>query len=125
MVFETVRSVLFYLDTRQRSGGTIGSPDFTFPNNLINVKPQNGEKLRLTMQEASIEYTFFQTELFNNSFVVRESINNLNFQPDDPPVVTQQPVDQTIMLFGSRPAAARRTCGASCRRCWAWTPGCG
>lgn len=86
MVFETVRSILFYLDTRQRSGGTIGSPQFTFPNNLINVKPQNGEKLRLTMQEASIEYTFYQTEEFNNKFVVRESVAPTSFDPDAPPL---------------------------------------
>lgn len=93
MVFETVRSVLFYLDTRQRSGGTIGAPEFTFPNNLINVKPQNGEKLRLTMQEASIEYTFFQTEEFNNKFVVREWVGaGTDFPvdaPDAPPIVTR------------------------------------
>jgi len=92
MVYETVRTVLFYLDTRQRSGGTIGSPQFTFPNNLINVKPQNGEKLRLTLQEASIEYTFYQTEEFNNKFVVRETTQGFDFPVDDPdalPIVTR------------------------------------
>lgn len=72
MVYETVRSVLFYLDTRVRSGGTLGSPVFTFPNNLINLQPQNGEQIKLTMQEASMEYTFYQTEDFNNKFLVRE-----------------------------------------------------
>lgn len=77
MVYETVRSVLFYLDTRLRSGGTIGSPRFTFPNNLIGIKPQQGEKIRLTMQEASIEYTFFQTEEFNNKVYVKEILNGV------------------------------------------------
>ena len=75
MVYETVRTVLFYLDTKVRSGGTIGEPEFTFPNNLINVEPQRGERLRLTMQEVSMEYTFFQTESFNNKVVVLETID--------------------------------------------------
>ena len=73
MVFETTKSVLFYLDTRVRSSGSIGAPRFTFPNNLIGIKPQQGEKVRLTMQEASIEYTFYQTEEFNNKVYVKES----------------------------------------------------
>jgi hypothetical protein len=81
MVYETVRTVLFYLDTRVRSGGTIGGPVFTFPNNLINVKPQDGEKLRLTMQEASMEYTFYQTEEFNNKFVVSEEVTGTQAPP--------------------------------------------
>jgi len=75
MVYETVRSVLFYLDTRVRSSGTIGAPRFTFPNNLIGIKPQQGEKIRLTMQEASIEYTFYQTESFNNKVYVKETLD--------------------------------------------------
>jgi len=75
-VHENVKSVLFYLDTRVRTGGTIGSPTFTFPNNLIDIRPQKGEQVRLTMQEASIEYTFYQTELFNNKFLVREQTSD-------------------------------------------------
>jgi hypothetical protein len=74
MVYETVKSILFYLDTRLRSGGSIGAPQFSFPNNLIGLSPQNGELIKLTMQEASIEYTFYQTENFNNKFLVVESI---------------------------------------------------
>ena len=74
MVYETVKSILFYLDTRLRSGGTIGSPQFSFPNNLIGLQPQHGELIRLTMQEASIEYTFYQTENFNNKFLVVEFV---------------------------------------------------
>ena len=81
MVHETVRTVLFYLDTRVRSAGTIGQPRFTFPNNLINIKPQAGESIRLTMQEASIEYTFYQTEEFNNSFVAIEEVTGPNAPP--------------------------------------------
>ena len=74
MVYETVKSILFYLDTRLRSGGTIGAPQFSFPNNLIGLNPQNGELIKLTMQEASIEYTFYQTENFNNKFLVSEFV---------------------------------------------------
>jgi hypothetical protein len=76
MVYEVTRSILFYLDTRQRSGGTIGAPVFTFPNNLLNIQPQTGERVRLTMQEASLEYTFFQTEDFNNRMMVTETVND-------------------------------------------------
>jgi hypothetical protein len=72
MVYETIKSLLFYLDTRQRSGGTLGAPQFSFPNNLVSLRPQNGELIRLTLQEASIEYTFYQIEEFNNKFFVRE-----------------------------------------------------
>ena len=74
MVYETVKSILFYLDTRLRSGGTIGAPQFSFPNNLIGLQPQNGELIKLTMQEASIEYTFYQIENFNNKFLVVEFV---------------------------------------------------
>lgn len=77
MVYETIKSILFYLDTRLRSGGTLGSPQFSFPNNLIGLQPQNGELIRLTMQEASIEYTFYQVENFNNKFLVKETIIGL------------------------------------------------
>lgn len=72
MVYETVKSILFYLDTRARSGGTIGTPQFTFPNNLVNLQPQKGQLIRLTLQEMSMEYTFYQTELFNNRFLLEE-----------------------------------------------------
>tara|TARA_R110000803_G_scaffold52584_4_gene108187 strand:- start:535 stop:1536 length:1002 start_codon:yes stop_codon:yes gene_type:complete len=75
MVYETVRTVLFYLDTRYRSAGTIGQPRFTFPNNLIDIKPQDGESIRLTMQEASLEYTFYQTEEFNNKVMITEAVS--------------------------------------------------
>ena len=54
MIYETVKTINFYLDTRYRSGGTIGSPQFTFPNNLIGLMPQAGEHIRLTLQEAAI-----------------------------------------------------------------------
>jgi len=81
MVYEIARTVLFYLDTGVRSGGTLGQPQFTFPNNLINIKPQDGETIRLTMQEASIEYTFFQTEEFNNKLLVVETVTG----PGAPP----------------------------------------
>jgi hypothetical protein len=74
MVHETTKSLLFYLDIRTRSGGTIESPQFSFPDNLIGLNPQNGELTRLTMQGASIEYTFYQTETFNNKFLVIEVI---------------------------------------------------
>ena len=74
---ETIRTVLFYLDTKLRSGGTIGAPEFTFPNNLIGIKPQAGETIRLTLQEASMEYTFFQTEEFNNKLLVSETVTGV------------------------------------------------
>jgi len=72
MIYETVKTINFYLDTTYRSGGTIGSPTFTFPNNLIGMMPQAGEQIRLTLQEAAINYTFYQTETFNNKFVCIE-----------------------------------------------------
>lgn len=34
---------------------------------------KEGDQLRLTLQEASIEYTFYQVEEYNNKFVVRET----------------------------------------------------
>jgi len=77
MVFEIVKSLLFYMDTRVRTGGTIGAPQFSFPNNLIGLKPQDGENIRLTLQEASIEYTFFQTEDYNNAFLVIEEVDTV------------------------------------------------
>jgi len=81
MVYETTRSVLFYLNTQQRSGGSIGSPVFTFPNNLINLQPQAGESIRISLQEATINYTFYQTETYNNKFVVSETIEDANGDP--------------------------------------------
>lgn len=78
MVFETVRSILFYCDTRLRSSGSIGTPVFQFPNNLI--QKNEGDRMQLTMQEASIAYTFYQTELYNNSFMLTERLGT------DPPV---------------------------------------
>lgn len=74
MVYETIRSILFYLDTNKRSGGSIGHPRFVFPNNLIGLQPQAGERIRVTMQEASINYTFYQTETYNNKFAVTEEV---------------------------------------------------
>jgi len=74
MVYETIRSILFYLDTSKRSGGSIGHPRFVFPNNLIGMQPQAGERIRVTMQEASINYTFYQTETYNNKFAVTEEV---------------------------------------------------
>ena len=88
MVYETVRTILFYLDTRFRSGGTIGQPQFTFPNNLIDIKPQDGESLRLTMQEASLEYTFYQTEEYNNKFMIGEEVTGLGAPPPKVRLVT-------------------------------------
>lgn len=82
MIYETVKSFLFYLDTSKRSGGTIGSPQFVFPNNLIGLQPQAGEKIRLTMQEAAINYTFYQTESYNNKFVVLETKEGLGGAPE-------------------------------------------
>ena len=96
MVYETIKSLLFYLDTRTRSGGTIGSPQFSFPNNLIGLNPQNGELIRLTMQEASIEYTFYQTETFNNKFLVTEFIVG---QPLDNRIITTDVGNYNLLTF--------------------------
>jgi hypothetical protein len=70
MVYEIRKSFLFFLDTRFRSGGSLGQPIFTFPNNLIAV---DDEKIRLTLNEMSMEYTFYQTESFNNKFLLIEN----------------------------------------------------
>jgi hypothetical protein len=70
MVYEIRKSFLFFLDTRFRSGGSLGQPIFTFPNNLIAV---GDEQIRLTLNEMSMEYTFYQTELFNNKFLCIEN----------------------------------------------------
>jgi hypothetical protein len=75
MVYEIKKTYLFFLDTRYRSGGSLGRPIFTFPNNLIAVAD---EKIRLTLNEMSMEYTFYQTEVFNNKFLLIENgINRL------------------------------------------------
>ena len=70
MVYEIRKSFLFFLDTRYRSGGTLSRPVFTFPNNLIAIED---EKIRLTLNEMSMEYTFYQTELYNNKFLLIEN----------------------------------------------------
>ena len=70
MVYEIRKSFLFYLDTRYRSGGTLSRPVFTFPNNLIAIE---NEKIRLTLNEMSMEYTFYQTEQYNNRFLLIEN----------------------------------------------------
>ncbi len=70
MVYEIRKSFLFYLDTRYRSGGTLSRPVFTFPNNLIVIED---EKIRLTLNEMSMEYTFYQTEQYNNKFLLIEN----------------------------------------------------
>lgn len=70
MVYEVKKTYLFYLDTRYRSGGSLSRPIFTFPPNLVAV---NDEKIRLTLNEMSMEYTFYQTESFNNKFLLIEN----------------------------------------------------
>ena len=75
MVYEIRKTFLFFLDTRYRSGGTLSRPIFTFPNNLIAI---GDEKIRLTLNEMSMEYTFYQTETYNNKFLLIENgINRL------------------------------------------------
>lgn len=85
VVHEVVRSQLFYIDTSQRSGGTIGAPEFTFPNNLVQVKRQESEEIQLTLQEMTIEATWFQVEQYNNKVCVRSEITQ---QSPLPPVGT-------------------------------------
>jgi hypothetical protein len=70
MVYEIRKRFLFYLDTRYRSGGTLSRPVFTFPNNLIAIE---NEKIRLTLNEMSMECTFYQTEQYNNRFLLIEN----------------------------------------------------
>jgi hypothetical protein len=70
MVYEIRKSFLFFLDTRYRSGGSLSRPIFTFPPNLIAI---GDEKIRLTLNEMSMEYTFYQTEQFNNKFLLIEN----------------------------------------------------
>jgi hypothetical protein len=70
MVYEIRKTLLFFLDTRYRSGGSLSRPVFTFPNNLIAIED---EKIRLTLNEMSMEYTFYQTEQYNNKFLLIEN----------------------------------------------------
>lgn len=73
MVYQVLRSQLFYLDSSDRSPESeIGEPVFSFPNNLFNIEPT--QKIRVSFNEATIPYTFFQTELFNNRFALEESV---------------------------------------------------
>jgi hypothetical protein len=73
MVYQVLRSQLFYLDSADRSPeSNIGSPVFSFPNNLLRIDAT--QKIRVCFNEATIPYTFFQTEEFNNKFGVGESV---------------------------------------------------
>lgn len=75
-MFDIRRTFLFYLDTKYKSGGTLTSPIFNFPNNLIGV--ENDERIKLTLQEMTMPYTFYQTEDYNNKFLLTENgINRL------------------------------------------------
>ena len=76
MVFDIRKSFLFYLYTKYRSAGSLTSTIFNFPNNLIGI--ENDERIRLTLQEMTMPYTFYQTELYNNKFLLTENgINRL------------------------------------------------
>ena len=67
MVYQVLRSQLFYLNTTDRSPeSTLSSPVFSFPNNLLNI--ESTQKIRVSFNEATIPYTFFQTEDFNSQF---------------------------------------------------------
>jgi len=70
-MFDVKRTFLFYLDTKYRSSGTLTSPNFNFPNNLIGI--EKDERIKLTLQEMTIPYTFFQTENYNNKFLLTEN----------------------------------------------------
>lgn len=73
MVYQVLRSQLFYLNTADRSPESgIGQPIFSFPNNLFNIEVT--QKIRVSFNECTIPYTFFQTENFNNRFALGESV---------------------------------------------------
>ena len=73
MVYQVLRSQLFYLDTVDRSPESgRGNPVFTFPNNLLNIEAT--QKIRISFNEATIPYSFFQTEDFNSQFALGESV---------------------------------------------------
>ena len=72
MVYQVLRSQLFYLDTADRSPSPLSSPIFSFPNNLLNI--DKGQKIRISFNEMTVPYNFFQTETFNNRFALQESI---------------------------------------------------
>ena len=75
-MFDIKRTYNFYLDTKYRSSGSLTSPNFNFPNNLIGIN--DDERIRLTIQEMTIPYTFYQTENYNNKFLIIENgINRL------------------------------------------------
>lgn len=75
-MFDIKRTYNFYLDTKYRSSGSLTSPNFNFPNNLIGIN--DDERIRLTIQEMTLPYTFYQTENYNNKFLIIENgINRL------------------------------------------------
>jgi hypothetical protein len=75
-MFDIRKTYNFYLDTKYRSSGSLTSPNFNFPNNLIGI--EDDERIRLTIQEMTIPYTFYQTENYNNKFIIIENgINRL------------------------------------------------
>jgi hypothetical protein len=72
MVIQTLRTYNFYLDTSDRSKGTIGTPSFLFPNNLFSLDKR--QKIKITLQEATIFYNFYQTEQTSNKFYLQEKV---------------------------------------------------
>ncbi len=62
--------VPWHYRAREGTGCTLSRPVFTFPNNLIAIED---EKIRLTLNEMSMEYTFYQTEQYNNRFLLIEN----------------------------------------------------
>lgn len=72
MVIQTLRTYNFYLDTSDRSNGTIGTPSFLFPNNLFQLDKR--QKIKITLQEATIFYNFYQTEQTSNKFYLLEKV---------------------------------------------------
>ena len=72
MVIQTLRTYNFYLDTADRSNGSRGTPSFLFPNNLFQLDKR--QKIKITLQEATIFYNFYQTEQTSNKFYLQESV---------------------------------------------------